>query len=132
MGSGPSDYWAEVSAAQMLKQLSEYTSMVVRQEVRRAQLEGSMHSRPIAPSGPFGHGGLLALLGVVSLLVAGVIGLAQLLAAWMTATLVGLVLIALGAALMLGARWRVSRGLRLPVPAERAGESEDVCVSSSN
>ncbi len=80
MGSGPSDYWTEVSAAQMLKQLSEYTSTVVRQEVRRAQLEGNIPPRhPGAPGGPYGPGGLVALLGMGSLMMAGAAGLASVL-----------------------------------------------------
>lgn len=79
MGLGPSDYGTEVSAAQILKQLSDYTSTVVRQEVRRAQLEGNIPSgHPGAPGGPFGPGGLIALLGVGSLLLAGTAVLASL------------------------------------------------------
>jgi Putative Actinobacterial Holin-X, holin superfamily III len=113
MGSGPSDYWTEVSAAQVLKQLSEYTSMVVRQEIRRAQLEGNIPPQhPRSPSGPFGRGGLLALLGVSSLMLAGVIALSQLLAVWITVTLVGLLLLAIGSGLLVGSRLRLARILR--------------------
>jgi hypothetical protein len=80
MGSGPSDYWTEVSAAQMLKQLSDYTSTLVRQEVERAQLEGNIPPKhPGAPGGPFGSGGLLVLLGVGSLVLASAAGLASVL-----------------------------------------------------
>jgi membrane protein len=102
MGSGPSDYGAEVSAAQILKQLSEYTSVIVRQEIRRAQLEGNIPPlRPAAIGGPFGARGLLALLGAGALIAGAVIGLAVLLAPWMTATLLGVVslLIAVGGTL---------------------------------
>jgi hypothetical protein len=77
MGSGPSDYWTEVSAAQMLKQLSDYASTVARQEVRRAQLEGNIPPKhPGAPGGPFGPAGLVALIGAGSLMAAGAVGLA--------------------------------------------------------
>ncbi len=78
MGSGPLDYGDEVGAARLLKQLSDYTSMLVREEVRRAQLEGNIPPlRPGAPGGPFGLGGLVALLGVGSLMVVGAAGVVR-------------------------------------------------------
>jgi len=110
VGSGPWDYGTEVGAAQLLKQLSDYTSVLVRQEIRRAQLEGNIPPSPDSPERETlaGTGGLLVLIGVVLLVAAGMLGLTEMLAIWQAAIVAGGLSVLVGAALMLLVRRRAA------------------------
>ncbi len=97
----------ERSFAELLGQLSEDVSMLMRQEVQLAKAEMSRKiSRATTDVVKLGAGSLVALLGGLTLVAAVVLGLVALgVAAWLSALIVGAALGGAGYA-MLGAGLR--------------------------
>lgn len=87
-----------------MKQLTEQTSTLIRQEMRLAQAELEEKGKKAGVgAGLFGTGGLVALLGPAVLIAAIVVVLATALAPWLSALVVGVVLLAVaGAAALVG------------------------------
>jgi len=87
----------------LVKQLSEQTSTLVRQEMRlaRAELQEKGKKAGIG-AGMFGASGLVAFFGAATLIAAAVLALATALDSWLSALIVGaaLLLVAGIAALM--------------------------------
>ncbi len=84
---------SEVSTPQLLGQLSEQTSRLVRDEIRLAQKEFQESVRHAGVgAGLFSAAGLLAVLGLATLIAAGVAGLALVLPVWAAALIVAAVL----------------------------------------
>jgi hypothetical protein len=112
----------ESSAGELVKQLSEQVSRLVRDELRLAQLEmTSKGKRAGLGIGMLGGGGLLALYGVGCLLAAAIIALAIVVPAWLAALIVGAaVLAASSAAALLGKR-KLSKAT--PVVPQQAVQS---------
>ncbi len=69
MGTGPFEESTEQEAALLLRQLSDYTTTIVRQEIHRAQVEGE-EALPDPPNLQMAAGGLLGVLGVALLALA--------------------------------------------------------------
>jgi hypothetical protein len=110
LGTGPFDGGAEQEAAHLLKQLSDFTVSVVRQEVRRAQLpSGGERDGAGAPDRRLTAGGVVGILGLATLVAAGVIVLASVLGAGLSALVVGAVLLTVGLGLILSAARRAAR-----------------------
>ena len=92
------------SAGELVKQLSEQTSTLVRQEMRLAQVElQEKGKRAGVGAGLFGAGGLVAFFAVAALIAAGVLALTTALDAWLAALIVGGALLAVaGVAALMG------------------------------
>jgi uncharacterized membrane protein YqjE len=115
------------STGDLVSQLSEQTSRLIRDELRLAQLELSAKGkRAGAGAGLFGGAGLFALYGLACLVAAAVLGLANPLPAWAAALIVGAALfVVAGAAALVGKREITSA--TPPVPQEAiAGLKQDV------
>jgi hypothetical protein len=108
----------ERPTAELVKQLSEQVSVLVRDELKLAQLEMTRKGKQAgAGAGMLGGGGLVALYGVGCLIACAILALNLALAAWLSALIVGVVLLAVaGAAALLG-KSRLQKAAP-PVPAE--------------
>ncbi len=108
----------EASAGELVKQLSEQVSRLIRDELKLAEYEMTRKAKRAGRgAGMFGGSGLLALYGIGCLLAAAIIGLAGVLPAWAAALIVGGVLLAVaGLAALLG-KSQVSKATP-PVPEQ--------------
>ncbi len=88
----------------LVKQLSEQTSTLVRQEMRLAQAELQEKGKKAGiGAGMFGASGLVAFFGAATLIAATVLALATALDSWLSALIVGVVLLLVaGVAAVLG------------------------------
>ena len=111
----------EPSAAELVKQAAEQVSVLVRDELRLAQLEMTRKGKQAGVgAGLLGGGGLVALYGVGCLIACVVIAISGVLAAWLAALSVGAALLAAaGAAALLG-KGRLQKATP-PVPEEAIG-----------
>ena len=81
----------------LVRQLSEQTSSLVRKELQLAQLEMTEKGKRAAiGAGLFGGAGVTVLFGVGALIAAVILLLATALAAWLSALIVAVVLLAAG------------------------------------
>ena len=106
------------STGDLVSQLTEQTSRLIRDELRLAQLElTAKGKRAGAGAGLFGGAGLFALYGLGCLIAAAILGLAGPLPDWLAALIVGVVLFAIaGVAALIGKR-EVSSATP-PIPQE--------------
>jgi hypothetical protein len=112
----------ERSVSELVQQLSNQTTTLVRQELRLAQTELQEKGKRVGiGAGMFGGAGLVALYGVGALIAAAIVGLGTLLEPWIAALIVGVVLLAVAGVLALTGRKQVERGTP-PLP-EQAIES---------
>ncbi len=108
----------DASAGELVQQLSEQVSRLIKDELRLAQLEmTSKGKRAGAGIGMLGGGGVIALYGVGCLLAAAIIGLAGAVAAWLAALIVGVALLAAAGIAALAGRSQLRRSTP-PVPAQ--------------
>ncbi|MBV9003919.1 MAG: phage holin family protein [Solirubrobacterales bacterium] len=113
--------------AELVKQLSEQTSRLARQEVELAKAELAIKGKRVGiGAGMFGGAGIFGLYAAGALVAAAVLALATAVAAWLSALIVGVVLAAAAGALALQGKTKVQQATP-PVP-EQATESvkEDV------
>src|SRR5947199_7194212 len=83
----------EASTAELVKQLSEQTSRLARQEVELAKAElAEKGKRAGLGAGMFGGAGMFALYMMGALVAAAILGLATAVAAWLAALIVAAVL----------------------------------------
>jgi hypothetical protein len=117
-GSGQPATSQDQWAGELVKQLSEQVSRLVREELRLAQLEMSRKGKQAGLGiGMLGAGGVVTLYGVACLVGCAVIALAGVVAAWLAALIAGVVLLAVaGAAALLG-KGQLQRATP-PVPDE--------------
>jgi len=92
------------SVGDLVKQLSEQTATLVRQEMKLAQTELQEKGKKAGiGAGMFGASGLVAFFGAACLIAAAVLALATAVDAWLAAVIVGVVLLAAaGVAAMMG------------------------------
>ena len=109
------------SAGDLVKQLSEQVSVLVRGELKLAQLEMTRKGKQAGFGvGMLGGSALVALYGVGCLIACAIIAISGAVAAWLAALIVGAaVLAAAGVAALLG-RGRLQNAVP-PVPAEVVG-----------
>jgi VIT1/CCC1 family predicted Fe2+/Mn2+ transporter len=108
----------DASIGELVSRLAEETSALVRDELRVAQLEMTRKGRYAGlGAGLVGGAGLLAGFGIACLVAAAVLGLAVALSAWLSALVVGVALLAVGAVLALVGKHEISEALP-PVPQE--------------
>jgi hypothetical protein len=117
----PADH-EQPSTGELVKRLSEQVSVLVRDELKLAQLEMSRKGKQAgAGAGLLGGGGLIALYGVGCLLACAILGLSRVVQPWLAALIVGAALLAVsGLAALLG-KARLQKATP-PVP-EQAAES---------
>jgi membrane protein len=101
------DGWADdrnASVGELVHQLSEQTSTLIRHELRLATAELQEKGKHAGVgAGIFGGAGVVALYGVGALVAAAVIGLGTLVEPWLAALIVGVVLLMVaGVAALLG------------------------------
>ena len=108
----------ERPAAELVRQLSEQVSVLVREEVKLARLEVTRKGKQAgAGAGMLGGAGLVALYGAGCLIACAVLAISTGLAAWLAALIVGVALLAAaGAAALLG-KSRLQKNAP-PVPTE--------------
>jgi MFS family permease len=97
---------ADTSTGELVKNLSEQVSRLIRDELKLAEYEMTAKAKRAGRgAGMFGGSGLLALYGIGCFLAAAIIGLALVVPAWAAALIVGgALLIVAGIAALLGKR----------------------------
>ncbi len=117
----------EASIGELVKQLSEQTSRLARQEVELAKVElQEKGKRAGLGAGMFGGAGIFGLYALGALVAAGILALATAVTAWLAALIVAVVLGAIAGILALVGKQNLQQATP-PVP-EQATESvkEDV------
>ena len=108
----------DTSAAELVKQLSEQSSRLARQEVELAKAELAIKGKRAGiGAGMFGGAGLLALYAVGALIAAAIAALATAVATWLAALIVGVVLAAAAGAVALTGKHKVQEAMP-PVPED--------------
>jgi hypothetical protein len=109
---------ATASTGELVGQLSEQLTRLVRNEVRLAQAEVTQKAKRLGiGAGLFGGAGVVALLGLGALVTAAILGLAHVLPGWLAAVLVAIVLFAVAGLLALLGKKDVQRATP-PLPTE--------------
>jgi hypothetical protein len=110
----------ETSTAELVKQLSEKVSRLVRDELKLASVEMTGKAKTAAKgAGLFGGSGILALYGGGCLVACAVIALAGVLRPWLAALIVGAALIVCAAIAALAGRGEVKKATP-PIPSQAA------------
>lgn len=115
------------STADLLKDLSNELTTLVHQEIELAKVELTEKTKRVgAGAGMFGAAAVVGLLGAGALVAAAIAGIATALSVWLSALIVGGILLLLAGILAFSGRTEVARGTP-PIP-EQAIESskEDV------
>jgi membrane protein len=108
-------------AGELVKDLSEQISRLVRDELRLAQLEMTRKGKQAGLGvGMFAGGGVFAWFGLGCLIACAVIAIAGVVAAWLAALIVGVVLLLLAAIAAMIGRSRLKKATP-PVPGETIG-----------
>jgi hypothetical protein len=106
------------STGQLIGQLTEQISRLVRDEARLAQAEVTQKAKKLGVgAGLFGGAGLVAFFGLAALITAVILALALVLPDWLAALIVAVVLFAVAGVLALVGRKDVQKGSP-PVPTE--------------
>jgi len=101
---------SDKSVGELVQELSQQTSTLIRQEMRLAQAELTEKGRHAGKgAGMFGGAGAVALYGVGALVAAAIIGLGTALEPWLAAVIVGVVLLAIAGILALTGKREVDR-----------------------
>ena len=105
------------STSELIKQMSEQVTRLIRDELRLAQLEMTRKGKRAGLGiGAFGGGGILALYGIGCLLAAAIIALATAVAAWLAALIIGAALIIISAGAAMFGKAQLGKATP-PVPA---------------
>src|SRR5438477_7255251 len=118
---------SEASVAELVKQLSEQTSRLARQEVELAKAELAVKGKRAGiGAGMFGGAGVLGFYALGALIATAILVLATAVASWLAALIVTVVLGVIAGVLALQGKSKVQQATP-PVP-EQANESvkEDV------
>jgi hypothetical protein len=101
--------------AALISDLAAETSTLVRQEIAlfKAELNEKL-TRIGVGAGALAAGGMIAFSGWLALVAAAIIGLSYVLAPWLSALIIGMVVIALGAALLLFGKSRLKADALVP------------------
>lgn len=111
----------EPSTGELISQLTEQTSRLIRDELRLAQKEIQQSAKHAGiGAGLVGTAGLLAVIGLMTLVAAAVAALALVLPVWAAAVLVAVVLfVAAGVAALLGKK----QAQQVPPPTAESVDS---------
>ncbi len=109
------------SVGELVSQLSEQVSRLVKDEMRLARLEMTRKGKQAGlGAGMLGASGVIALYGVACLLACAIIAISGVLPAWLSALIVGAALFAVAGIVALIGRGRLRRAAP-PVPEQAAG-----------
>jgi hypothetical protein len=109
---------ANASTGELIGQLTEQVSRLVRDEARLAQAEVTQKAKNLGVgAGLFGGAGLVAFFGLAALITTTILALALVLPPWLAALIVAVVLFAIAGVLALVGRKDVQKGSP-PVPTE--------------
>ncbi len=119
----------DASTGQLIGQLTEQLSRLVRDEARLAQAEVSQKAKKLGVgAGLFGGAGLMAFFGLAVLIAAAVLALDLVLPAWLAAVIVAVVLFAVAGVLALVGKKDVAQASP-PVPTQAiAGVQADIAT----
>jgi len=110
----------EAATGELVKQLSEKVSRLVRDELKLASVEMTGKAKTAGKgAGLFGGGGILALYGGGCLVACAVIALTGVLRPWLAALIVGVALIVCAAIAALAGRGEVKKATP-PIPSQTA------------
>jgi uncharacterized membrane protein YqjE len=120
----------DTSTGQLVGQLSEQLTRLVRDEVRLAQAEVTGKAKRLGiGAGLFGGAGLFAVLGLAVLIAAAILALALVLPAWLAALVVAVVLFAIAGVLALvGKKNAASATPPLPTEAISSAKADVATV----
>src|SRR3954462_2763336 len=120
---------ANASTGELIGQLTDQLSVLVRNEARLAQAEVTQKAKRLGVgAGLFGGAGLFAFLGLAVLVAAAVLALAAVLPDWLAAVVVAVVLFAIAGALALVGKKDVEQASP-PVPTQAiAGVQADIAA----
>jgi Putative Actinobacterial Holin-X, holin superfamily III len=111
----------ERSTSELVKSLSEQVSVLIRDELKLAQLEMTRKGKQAEMGlGMLSGSGVIALYGVGCLLACAIIALSGVVTAWLAALIVGAALLAAAAAAALVGKGRLQKAVP-PVPEEAVG-----------
>jgi protein-S-isoprenylcysteine O-methyltransferase Ste14 len=106
----PPEELREQPLGDLVKQLADQTSTLVRREIDLAKAETTQHAREAGKgAGLMGAGAVVGLLGAGTLVAFVVLALNHVIPDWLAALIVGVVLVALAAALVAAGRKRMRR-----------------------
>jgi hypothetical protein len=106
------------STGELVKLVAEQVSVLVRDELKLAQLEMTRKGKQAGTGlGMLGGGGLVALYGVGCLIACAVIAISHVVEAWLAALIVGVALLAVAGIAALAGKARMQRAAP-PVPQE--------------
>ena len=127
--SAPPPAAEDASTGQLIGQLTEQISRLVRDEARLAQAEVTQKAKRLGVgAGLFGGAGLFAFFGLAVLIAAVVLALALVVPGWLAALIVAVVLFAVAGVLALVGKKDVEKGAP-PVPTEAiASTKEDIAT----
>jgi len=109
---------AERSTGELIKQMSEQVSTLVRDELKLAQLEMTRKGKQAGVgAGMLGGGGVIALYGIGCLIACAIIAISRELAPWLSALVVGAALLAVAGIAALIGKSRLQKATP-PVPQE--------------
>ncbi len=117
----------ELPMGELLRRLSDQTSLLVREEVALAKAELSEKGKRAGKgAGMFGGAGVLALYGVGAIAAAAILALDLALAAWLSALIVGVLFLAIAGIAALAGKKQVQQAT--PAMPEQTVETvkEDV------
>jgi hypothetical protein len=123
------DDLSTASTAELVQRLSGQLSELVRRELDLARAEFVAKGKQAGTgAGLAGAGGVVALLGVGALIAAAIAGLATVLPVWLSALIVGIVLLLVAGVLGMAGRGRLRRAAP-PVPEQAVrGVQDDVAA----
>jgi uncharacterized membrane protein YqjE len=117
----------EASTGELVKQLSEQVSALVRDELKMARLELTRKGRFAGLGmGMYGASGLVALYAIACLIAAVIIAIAGEIQPWLAALIVGLVLLVVSGVAALMGRSRMLRATPLMPEQAVEGTKADV------
>ena len=127
--SAPPPAAEDASTGQLIGQLTEQISRLVRDEARLAQAEVTQKAKRLGVgAGLFGGAGLVAFFGLAVLIAAVVLALALVVPGWLAALIVAVVLFAVAGVLALVGKKDVEKGAP-PVPTEAiASTKQDIAT----
>ncbi len=116
--NGGNSALSERSTAELLKQLSDQTATLVRQELELAKAELTAKGKQAGiGAGMFGAAGMAGLYGVGALTAAIILALSLAVTGWLAALIVAVAYGAIAGGLALSGKERVSRGVP-PTPQQ--------------
>jgi hypothetical protein len=112
----------EHSTGELVKTMSEQVSVLIRDEMKLAQLEMASKGKQAAlGAGMFGASGVVTVYGVGCLLACAIIAISGVVAAWLAALIVGAALLAAAGGTALLGRRRMRKAAP-PVPEQAVAD----------